>query len=144
MLPSFSQRRFVPMAGRPFDSSIVQPNPPVRGLNYATTSLPPTLSSLHSSRSAFLPPLGPTSQRCLDNIFDTISLRPQLCPGCRGRKYNFTAYFHNRNLFQTPPHHLIHLVEHSYTLKNQLQSLLVTYVFHSFELRYLQDVQQRK
>ncbi|KUJ23445.1 uncharacterized protein LY89DRAFT_755348 [Mollisia scopiformis] len=55
------------------------------------------------------------------------ALNPQSCMYCRGKRYDYTAYFHNTNIFSEPPHELLKLVEESYLQKNRLQSLLINY-----------------
>ncbi|PVH84983.1 hypothetical protein DL98DRAFT_584042 [Cadophora sp. DSE1049] len=69
------------------------------------------------------------------------SLRPPECPQCKGRRFDFTAYFHNPKFFHSPPHELLDLVERSYILKNRLQSILVTYIVHDLrDDHMMQDV----
>jgi hypothetical protein len=55
------------------------------------------------------------------------------CPFCKGRKYGFTAYFHNLRIFSEPPHDILRLVEESYILRDRLKSLLVTYTMRDVE-----------
>ena len=56
-----------------------------------------------------------------------------LCPFCKGKKYGFTAYFHNLRIFPEPPHAILPLVEESYILRDRLKSLLVSYAMREFE-----------
>ncbi|KAH7336179.1 hypothetical protein BKA65DRAFT_351768, partial [Rhexocercosporidium sp. MPI-PUGE-AT-0058] len=64
------------------------------------------------------------------------------CPQCKGKRFDFTAYFHNPKVFNTPPHELLDLVERSYILKNRLESILVTYIVHDLrEDHRIQDSQ---
>jgi hypothetical protein len=63
----------------------------------------------------------------------TLSVKPLLCPLCKGKKYGFTAYLHNTKIFSEPPHELLALIEKSYILKNRLKSLLITYVMRELE-----------
>jgi hypothetical protein len=58
---------------------------------------------------------------------ESLSLKRNHCPLCKGKKYGFTSYFHNRSIFPSPPHEILALVEESYLLKDRLKSLLVTY-----------------
>jgi len=83
-------------------------------LNFSNHGLPS--SSQDSSTS---PPV---------NELASFSLRPPKCPQCKGKRFDFTAYFHNPKFFHSPPHELLDLVERSYILKNRLQSILVTYI----------------
>lgn len=62
------------------------------------------------------------------------SLARMSCVHCRGRRYDYTAYFHNTKIFVEPPHELLKFVEESYVQKNRLQSLLINYG--------LRDIQQ--
>ncbi|PBP26462.1 hypothetical protein BUE80_DR002665 [Diplocarpon rosae] len=58
------------------------------------------------------------------------SLRSPKCPQCRGKRFDYTAYFHNPRFFRAPPHALLAPIERSYVLKNRLSSILVTYIVH--------------
>ncbi|KAG4442806.1 hypothetical protein IFR05_001687 [Cadophora sp. M221] len=69
------------------------------------------------------------------------SLRSPKCPHCKGKRFDFRAYFHNPKFFRAPPHELLNLVERSYVLRNRLQSLLVTYIVNDLrEDHRMQDV----
>ncbi|KAK0112938.1 hypothetical protein ONS95_014656 [Cadophora gregata] len=71
----------------------------------------------------------------------SFSLRSPKCPQCKGKRFDFTAYFHNPRFFSSPPHELLYLVERSYVLKNRLQSILVTYIVHDLRSDHMmQDV----
>lgn len=62
-------------------------------------------------------------------IAEPLTLPPRaiLCPSCKGKKYGFTAYFHNTKIFSEPPHEILSVVEESYILRDNLKSLWVTY-----------------
>jgi hypothetical protein len=87
----------------------------------------PPLTSISSTLPSFDVPLSP------QNL--------PVCEQCKGQKYNFTAYFHNTKIFAEPPHHLLNCVERSYILKNQLQSLLVTYALQEVDPDHIQDIE---
>jgi hypothetical protein len=73
---------------------------------------------------------------------DLSDLVPQalLCHPCTSKRYNFTAYFHNSNIFKLPPHEFLHFVERAYILENRLKTLLVSYAIHSAFERSWQEV----
>ncbi|KAF4634549.1 hypothetical protein G7Y89_g3555 [Cudoniella acicularis] len=87
----------------------------------SNTSAAPSLPQ-QSNVSAFKMPLTPQ--------LNALAIVPGSCPQCKGRKYNFTAYFHNTKYFSSSPHHLLSYIERSYVLKNQLQSLLVEWAMN--------------
>lgn len=64
---------------------------------------------------------------------EILSMIRDACPFCKGRKYGFTAYFHNLKIFPEPPHDILPLVEESYILRDRLKSLLVTYTMRDIE-----------
>lgn len=64
------------------------------------------------------------------------------CTYCRGRRYDYTAYFHNTTVFAEPPHELLKLVEESYVQKNRLQSLLINYVLRAIDQDDIQQIQK--
>ncbi|KAG9247205.1 hypothetical protein BJ878DRAFT_398564, partial [Calycina marina] len=64
-----------------------------------------------------------------------------LCLQCKGQRYGFTNYFHNPKIFPEAPHHLLHLVEQSYFLRDRLKSLLVSYAMRDLEVEYLQSIE---
>ena len=64
---------------------------------------------------------------------ETLSLIGSTCLFCKGKKYGFTAYFHNHKIFSEPPHEILPLVEESYILRDRLKSLLVTYAMRDVE-----------
>jgi hypothetical protein len=68
-----------------------------------------------------------------DSTLETLSMIGDSCPFCKGRKYGFTAYFHNLRIFFEPPHDILRLVEESYILRDRLKSLLVTYTMRDVE-----------
>ncbi|KAH9224724.1 hypothetical protein DL95DRAFT_378371, partial [Leptodontidium sp. 2 PMI_412] len=69
------------------------------------------------------------------------SLKNPKCPQCKGKRFDFTAYFHNPKFFRAPPHELLDLVERSYVLKDRLQSILITYIVHDLQEDHrMQDV----
>ncbi|KAH7418083.1 hypothetical protein BKA64DRAFT_187773 [Cadophora sp. MPI-SDFR-AT-0126] len=77
----------------------------------------------------------------LINELAAFSLKPPKCPQCKGKSFDFTAYFHNPRIFASPPHELLDLVERSYILKNRLHSILVTYILHDLrDDHMMQDV----
>ncbi|CAG8978113.1 hypothetical protein HYALB_00000787 [Hymenoscyphus albidus] len=63
-----------------------------------------------------------------------------LCRLCRGKKYGFTHYFHNTEIFPSPPHQLLTHIEQSYILLNRLQSLFTTYGRHLTQSQDEKDV----
>lgn len=66
--------------------------------------------------------------------------KKDLCPQCRGRKYGFTAYFHNDKIFSEPPHDLLGSIEDAYRSRDRLKSLLVTYTMREIEQDRLQEI----
>ncbi|KAF8853151.1 hypothetical protein BDZ45DRAFT_564576, partial [Acephala macrosclerotiorum] len=64
------------------------------------------------------------------------------CTYCKGRRYDYTAYFHNTNVFAEPPHELLTLVEESYVQKNRLQSLLINYVLRAIQQEDIEQIQK--
>src|ERR1700743_2841728 len=42
---------------------------------------------------------------------ESLSFTRNLCPLCKGKKYGFSAYFHNLKIFPEPPHAILSLVE---------------------------------
>lgn len=64
---------------------------------------------------------------------ESLSFTRNLCPLCKGKKYGFSAYFHNLKIFPEPPHAILPLVEESYMLRDRLKSLLVTYAMREVE-----------
>lgn len=62
------------------------------------------------------------------------------CHFCKGKKYGFTAYFHNHAIFPEPPHDILHLVEESYVLRDRLKSLLITYTMRRVEYEEVETV----
>jgi hypothetical protein len=60
---------------------------------------------------------GPHQVATSDSRLETLSMLGDACPFCEGRKYGFTAYFHNLTIFSEPPHDILPLVEESYILK---------------------------
>lgn len=71
---------------------------------------------------------------------ETLSLAGSLCLLCKGKKYGFTAYFHNHKIFPEPPHEILPLVEESYMLRDRLKSLLVTYAMRGVEQDEVESV----
>ena len=49
----------------------------------------------------------------LDNALSELTLRDP-CRLCKGQKHNFTNYFHNPEMFLTPPHNILDLIEDVY------------------------------
>jgi len=71
----------------------------------------------------------------------TGSPQPSVCIQCKGQKYGFSAYFHNPRIFLEPPHHLLHLIEQSYFLRDRLKSLLVTYAMRAVDTDQTQTIE---
>ncbi|KAE8441715.1 hypothetical protein EG329_004544 [Mollisiaceae sp. DMI_Dod_QoI] len=69
-------------------------------------------------------------------------LAPKSCLYCRGRRYDYTAYFHNTKVFAEPPHELLTLVEESYVQKNRLQSLLINYALRDIQEDNIEQIQK--
>ena len=72
---------------------------------------------------------------------EPIARQSPSCVHCKGHRYGFSAYFHNPKLFSEPPHHLLHLVEQSYFLRDRLKSLLVTYAMRPLETDQTQVIE---
>jgi hypothetical protein len=88
------------------------------------------------------PPPASTPFAAPSSELDTLSLKTNPCPQCKGQKYGFTAYFHNTKIFPEPPHHLLRLVEKSYILRDRLRSFLVTYTLREIEPDRIRRVEE--
>ena len=98
--------------------------------------LPNRGTNEHIDRSS-----GPMSPFPLASEHSSHSMKPRTCPLCKGKKYEFTAYFHNANIFSEPPHELLSMIEESYLLRNRLKSLFVTYGMRVVERDQLQEAE---
>lgn len=78
--------------------------------------------------------------RQLSSELTSLSIEAPSCPLCKGKRYGFTAYFHNQRIFPEPPHELIELVEATYVLKNRLKSLLLNYAMREIEKDCIPDI----
>lgn len=121
----------------PLDYSTLQSFSDINCTSQALTSHEIPSTTYPTSPQALLPlPGTPTT---LHSDPETSHLKTNLCPHCKGYKYGFTAYFHNRRIFPEPPHHLLRLIEKSYILRDRLKSFLVTYAMRDTE----QDLTRR-
>lgn len=118
-------------AFRGFESFRFPTPPPPR---YPT---PPESNYFISPQPSFYDAASP----CTPEAFPISTPIPPLCIQCKGNKYGFTAYFHNLKIFPEPPHHLLHLVEQSYFLRDRLKSLLVTYAMRPLETDQTQGIE---
>jgi hypothetical protein len=97
-------------------------------------SLPATVSSFATQRDHEESLVAGVPQVASARLkFETLSLIESPCLFCKGKKYGFTAYFHNHKIFPEPPHEILPLVEESYVLRDRLKSLLVTYAIRDVE-----------
>lgn len=112
-----------------------------RNMHHAYSYPPPPYFDVPRFEQGCFPP--PTSiSSTLQNLDGYLppSSRPQ-CAQCKGHKYNFTAYFHNKAIFPEPPHELIPWIQQSYLLKNRLQSLLITYFAQEVDPTLSQEIE---
>ena len=128
----------------PHSSTLVSP-PPQFNNPFATSEPNPSYAFPFDDSLSPLTIQEPNLPLPPNNALLSQSLAIQKCHLCKGQKYNFTAYFHNKNYFSSPPHLIIRLIEDSYILRNTLQALLVTYVARGFESTdlELQNIKKR-
>lgn len=93
----------------------------------STIASTPPMSGIHQVNDSSSILQHPSVSHVLHPPQSTIAHAPP-CPQCKGNKYGFTPYFHNKQIFPEPPHVLLMLVEQTYLLRNRLKSLLINYV----------------
>jgi hypothetical protein len=104
-------------------------------------SVPTGHSSSATQQDNYSSPVAAAPQVTSANTkLEALSLTRSLCHLCKGKKYGFTAYFHNHKIFQEPPHEILPLVEESYVLRDSLKSLLVTYAMRAVEQDEVENV----